>query len=301
VGHGALALAGKPLLVGHAASIGLTASATWAAGLLELTLAAAVALRPFPALLFAVASWKLGTELLFPLSGAPIWEVIERGGSFAAPLALGVPMAARASLRTPRVATDVRAAVVLAAALLTLLPASAEAQSGYGSRWAGVTLETPPSAALRALAEELKAGGHTLLCRHAITDPEATDSGPAREQQRNLNEAGRAQARRMGPSIAAAGIPVGDVRASPMWRTHRDGHEVALSPKAFDLLLALVRREGAVASRNDLMREVWGDRAAILSRTVDAHVAELRRKLEGGPSSPELITTVWKAGYRIKP
>jgi DNA-binding response OmpR family regulator len=97
-------------------------------------------------------------------------------------------------------------------------------------------------------------------------------------------------------------IRIRDLEIDPGARTvHRGGEEVALSPKAFDLLLALVRREGAVASRNDLMREVWGHRAAILSRTVDAHVKELRRKLEGAPGSPELIATVWKAGYRIKP
>jgi two-component system, OmpR family, alkaline phosphatase synthesis response regulator PhoP len=81
----------------------------------------------------------------------------------------------------------------------------------------------------------------------------------------------------------------------------RAGREVSLSPKEFDLLLALVRREGAVASRIDLLREVWDYDASVLSRTVDAHVKELRRKLEDDPANPRHILTVWKLGYRAVP
>ncbi len=79
----------------------------------------------------------------------------------------------------------------------------------------------------------------------------------------------------------------------------RNGREVSLTPKAFSLLLALLRRNGAVATRLELMQEVWGHRAAVLSRTVDAHIAELRRKLEDDPDQPRYIGTVWKVGYRL--
>ena len=81
---------------------------------------------------------------------------------------------------------------------------------------------------------------------------------------------------------------------------HRDGREVQLTPKEFDLLVALVRRRGAVATRTALMKEVWGHRAAILSRTVDTHIAELRRKLEEHPSEPRHILTVHRSGYRLR-
>jgi two-component system alkaline phosphatase synthesis response regulator PhoP len=80
----------------------------------------------------------------------------------------------------------------------------------------------------------------------------------------------------------------------------RHGEPVSLAPKEFDLLVALIRRRGAVASRLDLMREVWGHRAAVISRTVDTHVAELRRKLEDDPAEPRHILTVRKAGYRFQ-
>ena len=79
------------------------------------------------------------------------------------------------------------------------------------------------------------------------------------------------------------------------------GEPVSLTPKEFDLLLALVRRGGAVASRSDLLREVWGHRAEVATRTVDIHIAELRRKLEDDASQPKHILTVWKAGYRFEP
>jgi DNA-binding response OmpR family regulator len=52
-------------------------------------------------------------------------------------------------------------------------------------------------------------------------------------------------------------------------------------------------------SRIDLMKTVWGHASTVVSRTVDTHVAELRRKLETDPSKPTLILTVRKAGYRL--
>ncbi|HMA23106.1 MAG: response regulator transcription factor [Gemmatimonas sp.] len=94
----------------------------------------------------------------------------------------------------------------------------------------------------------------------------------------------------------------GSVEINPASRTvTREGTPVALSPKEFDLLLALVRRRGAVASRVELLREVWGHRVEVMTRTVDIHIAELRRKVEHDPSQPRHILTVWKAGYRLEP
>ena len=81
----------------------------------------------------------------------------------------------------------------------------------------------------------------------------------------------------------------------------RRGEPVSLAPKEFDLLLALLRRRGAVVSRLELMKEVWGYRAAVVSRTVDTHVSELRRKLEDDPARPRHLLTVRKAGYRLEP
>jgi DNA-binding response OmpR family regulator len=93
----------------------------------------------------------------------------------------------------------------------------------------------------------------------------------------------------------------GSVEIIPSSRTVlRNGAQVALTPKEFDLLLALVRRRGAVASRFELLKEVWGHRTAVMTRTVDIHIRELRRKLEDNPAEPRHILTVWKAGYRLE-
>jgi DNA-binding response OmpR family regulator len=94
----------------------------------------------------------------------------------------------------------------------------------------------------------------------------------------------------------------GDVEVNPSTRTVRKaGEAVELTPKEFDLLLALLHRRGAVASRTELLKEVWRyGYAEVMTRTVDVHVAELRRKLEADPGNPEHILTARKAGYRLK-
>ena len=79
----------------------------------------------------------------------------------------------------------------------------------------------------------------------------------------------------------------------------RDGQEVPVTPMEFDLLVALLRRHGAVASRLELLKEVWGHSSSVLTRTVDTHIGELRRKLEHDASTPRHILTVRKAGYRL--
>ncbi len=80
----------------------------------------------------------------------------------------------------------------------------------------------------------------------------------------------------------------------------RAGELVPLTRREYDLLLALVRRQGAVVTRLDLMRDVWGHTHEITSRTIDTHIVELRRKIEQDASFPRHILTVRKAGYRFQ-
>ncbi len=96
-------------------------------------------------------------------------------------------------------------------------------------------------------------------------------------------------------------IRFADVVIDTSARTVKRGDQLCmLTPKAFELLIALVKRKGSVASREELLREVWGYGAFVLSRTVDSHIAELRRKLERDPAHPHHILTVWKVGYRFE-
>ena len=80
----------------------------------------------------------------------------------------------------------------------------------------------------------------------------------------------------------------------------KDGETVGLAPLEYDLLLALYDRRGAVATRHELLREVWGHQAMVVSRTVDTHILELRKKLERDPAHPRHILTVRKTGYRLQ-
>jgi two-component system, OmpR family, alkaline phosphatase synthesis response regulator PhoP len=110
--------------------------------------------------------------------------------------------------------------------------------------------------------------------------------------------------RRSRPAAPAPAHPVqrfGEVEVEVSTRSvRRAGRPVALTPMEFDLLVALLRRQGAVASRLELLSEVWGHASDVLTRTVDTHIGELRRKLERDPSTPQHILTVRKAGYRLE-
>ncbi len=93
----------------------------------------------------------------------------------------------------------------------------------------------------------------------------------------------------------------GEVEVNRAARTvKRRGEPVALAPKEFDLLIALMDRAGTVVPRGDLLSAVWGYQHDVSTRTVDIHVSELRAKLEPNPAQPVHIITVRKAGYRFE-
>ncbi|TFE58201.1 response regulator transcription factor [Streptomyces sp. ICN441] len=98
----------------------------------------------------------------------------------------------------------------------------------------------------------------------------------------------------VGPVLSCAGITV-DPSAR---RVVKDGAEVGLTLREFDLLLHLMRHRGLAIGRERLMREVWGWDFGDLS-TVTVHVRRLRGKIEDDPARPRLIHTVWGVGYRF--
>lgn len=75
--------------------------------------------------------------------------------------------------------------------------------------------------------------------------------------------------------------------------------EINLTAKEFDLLELLVCHPNKVYSREELLRSVWGNRAAAGGdvRTVDVHVRRLREKIESNPSEPKYVHTKWGVGY----
>ena len=79
----------------------------------------------------------------------------------------------------------------------------------------------------------------------------------------------------------------------------KDGEPVPLSAKEFQLLKYFVENRGATLSRDELLDKVWGYQAMPSTRTVDVHVAWLRRKLEADSQRPKLILTVHGLGYKF--
>ena len=79
----------------------------------------------------------------------------------------------------------------------------------------------------------------------------------------------------------------------------KNGQEVMLSAKEYQLLRFLARRRGEVVTRDVLLKEVWGYHSTPLTRTVDVHMTWLRQKLENDPSQPAYLITVRGMGYRF--
>jgi DNA-binding response OmpR family regulator len=105
------------------------------------------------------------------------------------------------------------------------------------------------------------------------------------------------------PAEAAPGVyTFGDVTVDPQAHVvQRNGQMVELTHREFQLLTALLRRTGAVVSRQELLKDAWGHQSEIATRTIDTHILELRRKLEDDPARPRHILTVRKIGYRLRP
>jgi len=112
----------------------------------------------------------------------------------------------------------------------------------------------------------------------------------------------------------ALGRPQGNPRATPGRGIHEfgelrvdmrrvevtlNGEPVCLTARQFQLLRYLIERPGMAISRTELLQAVWGYAAHSSTRTVDVHIASLRRKLEKDPVSPEMIITVKGMGYRF--
>lgn len=95
-----------------------------------------------------------------------------------------------------------------------------------------------------------------------------------------------------------APLDFGDLRVDAVRRrVERAGQTVDLSPKEYDLLLALVRAGGEVVSRADLLREVWDMDFDPGTNLLDVHIGRLRRKVDRG--GRPLIETVRGEGYRL--
>lgn len=95
-------------------------------------------------------------------------------------------------------------------------------------------------------------------------------------------------------------IHIGDLEIQPeTHRIFREGTEITLTNKEFELLLFLAENPGIVFSKDKLFDQIWGFDAIGDTATVMVHINRLREKIEPEPSKPIYIETVWGAGYRF--
>jgi DNA-binding response OmpR family regulator len=114
----------------------------------------------------------------------------------------------------------------------------------------------------------------------------------------------RALLRRAGRDAAPADADVKPIRyrnihVDPARRQVRVGpREVDLTGNEFQLLMVLLGHPGIVFTREALLTRVWRDQTFVTVRSVDTLVKRLRKKIEANPAEPDVILTVWGAGYK---
>ena len=168
----------------------------------------------------------------------------------------------------------------------------------------------PGAASVLPFSSSLDRASQAPLVRFALTLNELELHRVVQLLQRGGVDISRANVEEVGETASGAESPredgasrlsFGGIEVNLGARTvRRDGVDVHLAPKEFDLLVALLRREGAAASREELAREVWGSEVAASGRTIDTHVCALRRKLEEDQRRPRHIRVVSKVGYRLE-
>lgn len=83
------------------------------------------------------------------------------------------------------------------------------------------------------------------------------------------------------------------------YEAHKEGRSIKLSPREFEILRCFVERQGEIITREELLNQIWGYDSYPDTRTVDAHIVKLRRKIEDRPDTPKLIITVHGIGYKL--
>ena len=149
-----------------------------------------------------------------------------------------------------------------------------------------------PIILLTARSQEAdKVQGLRLGADDYLTKPFAFDELVARVE---------AVLRRTQPRDDAEQLRFGEIAVDfPRLRATRAGAPLDLSPREFAILACLAAHRGEVVTRERLLQEVWGYESRTVTRTVDMHIAKLRRKIEASPDSPEHIVTVHGSGYRL--
>jgi DNA-binding response OmpR family regulator len=111
----------------------------------------------------------------------------------------------------------------------------------------------------------------------------------------------RSETQANAPAVTAKTVDLGNVRVDLAGhQLLRDGEALPVKPKAFELLVFLIRNAGQVFTREQLLERVWGYDYAGETRTVDVHVHWLRAQIEDDPQQPRFLETVRGVGYVLR-
>lgn len=95
-------------------------------------------------------------------------------------------------------------------------------------------------------------------------------------------------------------VRFGDIEVNLNDRTaQRKDEEIAFTGLEFEILNYFIQHRGRTVNRKQLLRDVWGISGDITTRTIDRHVASIRKKIEEDPNNPEHIETVYGIGYKF--
>lgn len=178
---------------------------------------------------------------------------------------------------------------------IVLLDVMLPKKSGFDvlreARRAGVD---SPVIVLTALDEDNdKLQGFDLGADDYVAKPFHTDELEARV---------RAVLRRSKPELPKPTgiVQLGDITVNLNERTARRGDEdIAFTGLEFEILNYFIQHRGRTVNRKQLLRDVWGISGDITTRTIDRHVASIRKKIERDPNNPEHIETVYGIGYKF--
>ncbi len=83
------------------------------------------------------------------------------------------------------------------------------------------------------------------------------------------------------------------------YEARKNGKSLKLSPREYEILRCFIERKGEIVSRDELLNQVWGYDSFPNTRTIDAHIAKLRRKIEDKSEEPKIIITIHGIGYKF--
>jgi DNA-binding response OmpR family regulator len=100
--------------------------------------------------------------------------------------------------------------------------------------------------------------------------------------------------------LAGSRVRLGSFEADiDLYDASRDGVEVAMTPKEFEVLKFLWQHRNHTVSRDQLLTNVWGYDESVSTRTVDNFILKLRQKIEEDPADPRYIVTIHGTGYKL--